>query len=221
MDDMENMMGVFRTSTFGGFNKTDVLNYMNDQKRIEATLRSSLNALDQQLRTLSEQLKKVKEQRDAAREELAKDSGSAQETKSALAIRETEYAVLEKRCEHAERKNQELKDEIEHLHQRIAELEGEKAPVSVSEKSTETDIGTVMVDARRFADQMINEAKQNAAKITEKTRDFAEGSMRKTDIILAELQLCSEKMDKFFKEINHDMDLLRKDLKTAMTDSDA
>ena len=52
---MDDMTGVFKTAAFGGFNKDDVLNFIEMQKKVEADLRASVTALDTQLRELTQQ----------------------------------------------------------------------------------------------------------------------------------------------------------------------
>lgn len=214
---MDDMTGVFKTSAFGGFNKEDVLNFITAQKRTEADLRSAVESLDKQLRTLSDRLEKVSAERDEARKAAA-DGASAREIQSALSIKEAEYAALEKRCERAEKLNRELESDIASLRVQLAAEKNQNAPAPQPPKSLESEVGTALVDARRFADQMVEEARQSAAQIREKTLDFITRAVKKTDIIAAELQLCSEKCGRVFDEMRGDISSLRQDLDTAGAD---
>lgn len=220
---MDDMTGVFKTAAFGGFNKDDVLNFIEMQKKIEADLRASVTALDTQLRELTQQYQTLVAAKNAAEEEL-KENRDAREAAAALSIKEAEYQALAQKYQQLSAQSDGAAEENRRLREHIAELEKalsdaqqpHEQPEPKAEpagESLEARVGSAFVDARRFADQIVEEAKKSASAVNEQTRSCITSADKKAQLLSAELNLCMEKCMDMFRGIDADVQRLKNAMK--------
>lgn len=215
---MEEMTGVFRSAAFGGFNKEDVLKFIEMQKKTEAELRKSVESLNAVVKDLSEKLENETAEKNTANARLS-DNKEAKEALSALAVKSAEYkalenkfnALIEEKIAVSEREAL-LAEKTEELTREIERIKGEKAVVPPQEdsKSVESQVGSAIVDARRFADQIVAEAKKTAEEINEKTLNTMDEIVKQALVLDSRFKFCEQKCNDFFRETAEEI--------TAMTD---
>lgn len=179
---------IFKTSPLG-FNKEDVLNYISDQKQKEAKLVSQLD----ELKTSARQNQTSVKENSAEFLHLSNRVSAAEQEKLLLGqenkllaeeLELTKRALSEKEAElHA--LAEELKDasahaQPEHIAQPVipvpvaqpvpapapsADISGLQAEAEKL-KSLESQLGSAIIDARRYSDRLITDAKAKSAKIT-------------------------------------------------------
>jgi len=156
---MENKR-VFRNS-MGGFNKTDVSNYIGELgRKVDAEIDAR---------------KKAEEAADKAKQELAAAKAESQELAAKLeklqeeciALRGTNEAMAEKSRSHYEDRVKAAK-ESDALYARIAQLEGELPQLKERAAKYERNaihIADAMISAREESERIINKATKTAAEI--------------------------------------------------------
>ena len=212
---MDDMTGVFKTAAFGGFQKDDVLNFIEMQKRTEADLRASVTELDSRLRELTERCRILEEEKKSISRELD-ENRDAREAASSLAIRNAEYQALEAKFRTLQEQNQSIAEENDSLRRALEEAKTapQSAPrESAGDKSMEERVGSALVDARRFADQVMEEARRTAADANARPVRFAEDTEKKVQMLSAELRLCAEKCENLFAGVAADIERLRDSLR--------
>ena len=214
---MDDMTGVFKTAAFGGFQKDDVLHFIEMQKQTEADLRAAVAEMDGRLRDLTERCRVLTEEKNAMKNELEENRG-AREAASSFAIRDAEYRALEAKFHSLEEQNRKTQEENEQLRRSLeqAEQSGKPSPQeTMPEMSLEEKVGSAFVDARRFADQLVSEARQTATDANAVTARFVADTEKKAQLLSAELRLCAEKCENLFSGVEADVERLRTALKNV------
>lgn len=177
---------VFKTTVMGGFNKSDVLAFIDKQdsqfKEREKDLCERINKLNGDLSAETEKNKKSESRIKELEDELQKQ----QEKNAAEAKRSNEVVLEAESLKNELSRTQSQRDaETSHLRRQVIELtqsaqnakgEAEKARQHADEceeklrliDKTEDQIGRALLEAQQAADKIVNAAKDEAAQITEK-----------------------------------------------------
>lgn len=121
---MDNSAKGFKTAAFGGFNKEDVLKFIEEQKKTEAELRKSVNELTAKINELNESLENSNIEKNIVTAKLLENK-DAKEAASALAIKEAEYKALENRYNALAAANDVLSAENEDSIKTVAKLDAQ------------------------------------------------------------------------------------------------
>lgn len=163
-------MGVLQKfrSSIGGFNRRDVLNYIESSDR----------AHRKQLEELQKKLKESEEERQALESELAgirseHGATAAEEAKVRASLEESTLTLSRVRGElsQAETKLAVAKNELSRLQTQVEEL----APMAKNYEELKERVAVVELDAHRKAQATVDEAVAQAAEIRRKTRQWLDG----------------------------------------------
>lgn len=158
---MEN--NTFKGSIFGGFNRQDVMNYIEKASRESGELlqqsQDQIAALEQenaQLRTQCEQLR-------VSLQDTAASLSAAQAERDAA---QASCASADEALETARCSSRQYADEVKTLHETVAALQPEVDKFHTLQKN----IADVEVEAKHRADTIVAEAKANSEEILRKAR---------------------------------------------------
>lgn len=163
-------MGVLQKfrSSIGGFNRRDVLNYIESSDR----------AHRKQLEELQKKLKESEGARQALESELAgirseHGATAAEEAKVRASLEESTRTLSRVRGElsQAETKLAVAKNELSRLQTQVEEL----APMAKNYEELKERVAVVELDAHRKAQATVDEAAAQAAEIRQKTRRWLDG----------------------------------------------
>lgn len=205
---------VFKTTVMGGFNKSDVLAFIDKQdaqfKEREKDLCDRINKLSGDLEQEAGKNKQLEAKIKELEEELSKQQG-----KNAEEAKRSNEVVLESESLKNElsRTKSQNDAEINHLRRQVAELtqsahnandETEQAKRHANEceeklkliDKTEDQIGRALLEAQQAADKIVNSAKEEAAKITDRANGEADAEIKNARARVRELFRASrEKLD--------------------------
>lgn len=164
--------GYLKTVSFGGFDKKDVLNYIDD-------LTSKIYRLETELTEKNEALEKMQTSGGKAqanfkgKEELEKKlEDSKKKISELMATADTTKLELTNLMGEAEQKDADLdklKAEVEDLKEKLSNAEANSG--SSSDVSS-FDIGSVFIEAKNSADKIVQEAKKAAKKMESEAKDL-------------------------------------------------
>lgn len=138
---------ILRTSVFGGFRRTDVLEYVEELKGEIAALSDKLKAQTAQISELGETV-----------DELSDRCAKTQETEEKL-------AQTADNLEKAESENAALKSENEALTARFLKMDTEKSEMQRKAeeiRASEAQLGAAFLDARKYSDEIVTAANKKA-----------------------------------------------------------
>lgn len=159
---------IFKTSVFGGFEKQDVLSYI-DKIRDE----NQNNVVN-----LNESIQKMEQAGEELRKQINGFEGKITELEDQLTQKSSKIQELTGQIDHLRRKvsdssqrRQELKEELDAAKDENAQL-SKKAEI-LNDKAVKYDevkcqLGEIMISAREDADRVVKSADLKAAQITEK-----------------------------------------------------
>jgi len=139
----------FRSSVFGGFNKQDVMAYIEQ--------------LQGELGALKVQMSEIEKDYAQARQNLSRIPKLEEEVRNKT---EAERRNAEIRSE-IERQNAQLRSEVESL--KAGQLKAKEEYEKV--KAAEAQLGAAFVDARRYSDEIVAAAKGRAADVSKQASD--------------------------------------------------
>ncbi len=169
---------IFKTKAFGGFDKTEVLDYVNKTLGEKADLEKLLTESNAKYNQANAQVFEMKKIID----EMNHEKLQLEETKKQLDEAQTSTADLKAQLEEANNSLAEKNEEIESLKQQVAdsvlnedvnsELEFLRSEVArlkteaEKKKDLERQVGAAMLDARIHSEELVEEAKEKANLVT-------------------------------------------------------
>lgn len=168
---------LFRNATIGGFNKEDVMRYIE-------LLKKSAVENEAQLDRAMKQLAETERRAVSAEAKLEKE-----EEKNARLNAENEK--LKERAESAESKNAALI-------KRLSSFENSKSKLA----AIEVQLGALMVDAHMYADKIVETAKKEAKRISEETMQLVAQAKNEVTDISADYMSTSDEYGRLLKIIN-------------------
>lgn len=164
---MEPVIQSFR-SALGGFNRQDVQRYLEqttaDHKKEVAALQKQLDQAREREAELEAELSGLESERDSATASEAQIRASLEDSTRTL-------TKLRGDLSQAESKLAVARKELERLQARVGELE----PMAESYAQLKDRVATVELDAHRKAEDTMEEARQEAARLREETCRWLEG----------------------------------------------
>lgn len=162
---MEN--NTFKGSLFGGFNRQDVMNYIEKASRESAQL---LQDQQERIAALEKELGELRTERDRLQIDLKDACSSFHATQSELDAAQEAYTQLNEALETARTYSRQYADEIRAQKATIEALQSE-----VDEyHKLKNNIAEVELDARHRADTIVAEAQAQAEALLQKARTEAE-----------------------------------------------
>ncbi len=169
---------IFKTKTFGGFDKNEVMNFVNrilgEKADLEKLLTDS-NARYNQVNTQLFEMKKIademaneRQQLEQAKEMLSEAQATVAEINSKieslngmLAEKDTEIDGLKKQLAESS-VSEDVRAELEFLRSEVSRLKVE----AEKKKDLERQVGAAMLDARLHSEELVEEAKEKANTVT-------------------------------------------------------
>ena len=164
---------IFKTSAFGGFQKTAVLSYIDqmnaDSQKLKAELDEKIAALEAQVSELKGQLPSEEEKAAALQREEAQQKKSREMTE-----------LIERLNQEIDRQQKLLADkdeEIKRMNERVRKLQFQAE--SHSFKAQKYDeiamkVGSLVIDAKQQADRIVERAKEEARAVTREKEERLE-----------------------------------------------
>lgn len=177
---MEPVIQKFR-SALGGFNRRDVMQYMEQSsaahRRQVAELEKKLAQAEEQRACLEGELSGLQDEKGSVAAEEARVRASLEEATEALArlrgeLTETEGNLVASR------------QELEQLQSQVGEL----APMARSYGELKERVATIELDAHRKAQITVDEARAEAARVREKTAAWLAQVMEQYDAVRGQMQ---------------------------------
>lgn len=168
---------LFRNATIGGFNKEDVMRYIE-------LLKKTAVENEVQLDRATKQLAETERRATVAENNLEKEKFNG----ARLA---KEYEKLEERAKEAEAKSAALA-------KRLSSYENSKSKLA----AIEVQLGALMVDAHMYADKIVETAKQEAKRISEETRQIVSQAKEEISALSTDFISTSEEYGRLLSIIN-------------------
>ncbi len=191
---MEN--NTFKGSLFGGFNRQDVMNYIEKASKESAQLleenAARIAALEQDVKTKGEELDALRAERDRLQSDLKDACASYQATQSELDAAQEAYADLNEALETARTYSRNYAEEIrtqkstiEALQVEVEEYHTLKNNIAEVELDARHRADTIVADARAQADELLRKAGAEADALLADAQAKAEKAVREADISAA------------------------------------
>lgn len=173
---------IFRKATFGGFNRDDVISYLNSRKNEEDNLTNQLNEKNTQITELNEKINSAKEEK----EQIIKEY-------------EEKIALL----------NESHINEIESIKN---EYEEKLQNGILADRSAEERVGSAMIDVRRYADLLIQETCDKIEKMSDDADNATAKTLSRVLDISSGIQTFSDKLNSILKDILEENEAICKEL---------
>ncbi len=173
---------IFRKASFGGFNRDDVINYINQSKLNEEKLNLLIKEKDNEINLLRQQLSDAETEKN----NIIKD---CEEKLSAL--NESHISEIES-----------IKNEYEEKIQNGI----------LADRSAEERVGSAMIDVRRYADLLIQETCTKIEKMSDDADNATAKTLSRVLDISAGIQTFSDKLNSILKDILDENESICKEL---------
>lgn len=173
---------IFRKATFGGFNRDDVISYINNQKINEDNLTTQINEKNNLITQLNEKITCAQEEK----EQIIKEY----EEKIAL-FNESHINEIES-----------IKNEYEEKIQNGI----------LADRSAEERVGSAMIDVRRYADLLIQETCDKIEKMSDDADNATAKTLSRVLDISSGIQTFSDKLNSILKDILEENENICKEL---------
>ena len=181
---------LFRNAAVGGFNKEDVLRYIEMMK--QSSLENGMQ-LEQATRQLQ----------DAQRRVQVLETQLEQKTQEASRLAQ-ERQALEERARLAE-------EQARHLSARVSGYEADKAKL----QAVETQIGSLMVSAHMYANRIVSQARQEAERITQQASLAIDQATNHINLLSVDAQSAQGRYQSLFEEVSGKIQTLTASLQEA------
>ncbi|MCD7827962.1 MAG: hypothetical protein LUG85_05450 [Clostridiales bacterium] len=164
---------IFRTKAFGGFNKEDVINYIEKLTTENAAVKQSLSEKDGEIASLKEEKARLEK-------EL---NNEKKRSEDAYIECEDKIAAMRENCQ----------NEIDRIK---AEAEESNTMQTAEEK-----VGAAMIDVRRYADMLIQETCDKIDTISDNADEATAKALSRILDISSGIQTFSDKLNGILKDI--------------------
>ena len=173
---------IFRKASFGGFNRDDVISYINNMKLNEDTLRAQIAEKDNLIAELNEK--------------IACNQNETEQIK-----KEYEEKIIELNESHI--------NEIESIKN---EYEEKIQNGILADRSAEERVGSAMIDVRRYADLLIQETCDKIDKMSDDADNATAKTLSRVLDISSGIQTFSDKLNSILKDILEENETICKEL---------
>lgn len=182
-----------KTAVFGGFKKSDVLAYIETLQNDAAELTSELD----KKRAESLELRKKIDVLEEKTEELSNISKVVEE-------KDTRIAELEAKLKSVSAESEQYKD-------RLLEYQNKSEKLSRAEKQ----IGAAYIDARRYSDEIVDNAKAKAKDIGALASQDVKSQANDIEQLLRDVDAVSKKFNSSLEQLHKDVYALSKKLNSS------
>lgn len=190
---MNKDINVMKTSVFGGFKKSDVLAYIEKLQTETADVREQLDAK----RTESIELKRKIEELEVRLDNLS-------EVTEKLNKKENEVAELSEKLNDALSENKQYLEKITEFQEKSDKL-----------KRAEKQIGAAYIDARRYSDEIVDNAKLKAKDIGALASQDVKREANEIEQLLKDVDAISKKFNSSLEQLHKDVYALGTKLNTS------
>ncbi len=173
---------IFRKATFGGFNRDDVINYINQVKMNEEKLGLSLKEKEEEINLLRQQLSDTESINESLKNEYEE---------KICTLNESHINELES-----------IKNEYEEKIQNGI----------LADRSAEERVGSAMIDVRRYADLLIQETCDKIEKMSDDADNATAKTLSRVLDISSGIQTFSDKLNSILKDILEENENICKEL---------
>ena len=173
---------IFRKASFGGFNRDDVINYINQSKLNEEKLNLLIIEKENEINLLRQQISDAEEEKNC----IIKD------------YEDKIYAI-----------NDSHNNELESIKN---EYEEKIRNGILADRSAEERVGSAMIDVRRYADLLIQETCTKIEKMSDDADNAAAKTLSRVLDISAGIQTFSDKLNSILKDILDENESICKEL---------
>ncbi len=155
---------VFKSKAFGGFDKKDVMDYVNKILEEKASIERELSDANQKCAQANYQLfemQKIYDEYTKSSEVISSLQANIDELNEKVSSLETENNDLKNKLEEAST-SEEVQSELDSLRSEIAVLKAE----AEKKRDIERQVGAAMLDARIHSEELVEEAKEKANAVT-------------------------------------------------------
>ena len=190
---MANDVTIMKTAIFGGFKKSDVLSLIENLQGETADVKSLLDEKRKEVIELREKL-------DDACDKLEK----LNELNELLAVKEKENQELTERLDKALSENKDLNDKLNDFDNKSEKLQ-----------RAEKQIGAVYIDARRYADDLVENARSKAKDIGAIASQDIKRECLEIEGLLRDVDIISNKFNTSIEQLHRDVYTLSSKLNTS------
>ncbi len=190
---MANDVTIMKTAIFGGFKKSDVLALVENLQSETADTRMLLDEKRKEANELREQL-----------DEISEKLQRLNEVNELLAIKEKENIELNEKLEKALNENKELTDKLVDFDNKTEKLQ-----------KAEKQIGAVYIDARRYADDLVENARSKAKDIGAVASQDIKRECLEIEALLRDVDIISNKFNSSIEQLHRDVYTLSSKLNTS------
>lgn len=173
---------IFRKASFGGFNRDDVIRYINDMKANEEKLNNLIKEKEAENKILAEQLSAAENNKEKMAEEY--------KNQIAELIENHNNDIQNIAAEYEER----IRNEV------------------MTERSAEEKVGSAMLDVRRYADLLIHETCDKIDKMSDDADAATAKTLSRVLDISSGIQTFSDKLNAILKDILNENENICKEL---------
>ncbi len=190
---MANDFTIMKTAIFGGFKKADVLAFVEQLQAESADLKETLDSKREEAKELREKIDELEERL----EELSKVSEK-------LAEKENEVNELTCRLDDALAENKQLNEKIVEYNEKTDKL-----------RRAEKQIGAAYIDARRYSDDLVDNAKAKAKDIGAIASQDIKREANEIETLLKDVDLISKKFNTSIEQLHKDVYALSSKLNSS------
>lgn len=173
---------IFRKASFGGFNRDDVISYINNMKLNEDTLKTQIAEKDNLITELNEKIAYNQNETDQIKKEY-------------------EEKIIQLNESHI--------NEIESIKN---EYEEKIKNGILADRSAEERVGSAMIDVRRYADLLIQETCDKIEKMSDDADNATAKTLSRVLDISSGIQTFSDKLNSILKDILEENETICKEL---------
>lgn len=174
---------IMKTTLFGGFKKSDVLNYVEQLQTETADIKSLLDAKREESLELKRKIDEL---------EVKLDSLTA--VNDRLAEKEKEVSELAVKLEFALKENQQYSEKIAEYDEKSEKL-----------RRAEKQIGAAYIDARRYTDDLVDNAKAKAKDIGAIASQDVKNQASEIEQLLKDVDAISRKFNSSLEQLHKDV----------------
>lgn len=190
---MANDVTIMKTAIFGGFKKSDVLALVENLQSEIADTRMLLDEKRKEANELREQL-----------DEISDKLQELKEVNELLANKEKENLELNERLEKVLNENKELNSKLIDFDNKTEKLQ-----------KAEKQIGAVYIDARRYADDLVENARSKAKDIGAVASQDIKRECLEIEALLRDVDIISNKFNSSIEQLHRDVYSLSSKLNTS------
>lgn len=173
---------IFRKASFGGFNRDDVISYINNMKLNEDTLKTQIGEKENLIAELNEKIAYNQNETDQIKKEYEE---------KIIQLNESHINEIES-----------IKNEYEEKIQNGI----------LADRSAEERVGSAMIDVRRYADLLIQETCDKIEKMSADADNATAKTLSRVLDISSGIQTFSDKLNSILKDILEENETICKEL---------